>query len=70
MELLAIVNELGGRLKRELPATLGFDYPTIHALADFLANVSDAHGTDSQEKTSINFTVFQIITTDRYCLKP
>lgn len=38
MDLLAIVAELGSRLNRKLPATLGFDYPTIHALADFLEN--------------------------------
>jgi acyl carrier protein len=46
MDLLAIVAELGSWLNRKLPATLGFDYPTIHALADFLENDPVDHETD------------------------
>ena len=40
-DLLALVSELGTQLKRKLPSTLGFDYPNIHALANFLEGTSD-----------------------------
>lgn len=39
-DLIAIVGEIGTLLNRNLPSTLGFDYPNIHALANFLEDTS------------------------------
>jgi amino acid adenylation domain-containing protein len=43
MELLGIVAKLGKQLNLEFPSTIGFDYPTIHALSYYLENNSDNH---------------------------
>ncbi|MGD9824694.1 amino acid adenylation domain-containing protein, partial [Desulfobacter sp.] len=47
LDLVSIVNNLGNRLNREFPATLGFDYPTIRALSDFLEKDSNYNEPDS-----------------------
>lgn len=43
MELLSIVSKLGEHLNREFSSTIGFDYPTIHALSQYLGNHPDIH---------------------------
>jgi len=58
-DLLAIVAELGNWIDRKLPSTLGFDYPTIYALANFIGMTpepnqiafSEENKTDSCEQT-------------------
>lgn len=42
-DLLVIVAELGNWIDRKLPPTLGFDYPTIYALANYLCMAPKPH---------------------------
>nr|WP_319491612.1 non-ribosomal peptide synthetase/type I polyketide synthase [uncultured Desulfobacter sp.] len=49
MDLVAITARLANDIRRDLPSTLGFDYPSISAVASFLEKESDeSRGNDSK----------------------
>ncbi|WP_020588915.1 hybrid non-ribosomal peptide synthetase/type I polyketide synthase [Desulfobacter curvatus] len=53
MDLVAITARLANEIRRDLPSTLGFDYPSISAVASFLEKESDESCGDDSKGYSI-----------------
>lgn len=55
MDLVAITARLAGEIRQDLPATLGFDYPSISAVASFLEKKSDRNRENDTKGCGIPF---------------